>query len=75
MEVRTCMACREDMEVVEELPCSILQCTVSLRSNRDMEAMEGWEQARATTRWDMEVVEVWLVCRDMEEGSNNLQQT
>ena len=73
--VRICTACREDTGEVGELLCSILRCTVSLRSSRDMEAMEGWDQARATTRWDMEVVEVWLVCRDMEEGSNNLQQT
>ena len=74
MEVRTCMACREDMEEVEELPCSILQCTVSLRSSRAMEAMEVWELVRATIRWDMGVVEAWLgVCRDMEGCSNNLQ--
>ena len=72
--VRTCTACRGDTAELELL-CSILQCTVSLRSSRDMEAMEGWEEARATIRWDMEVVEVWLVCRDMEEGSNNLQPT
>ena len=70
--VRTCTACREDTEEEGELLlCNILQCTVSLRSSRDMEAMEGWEEARATIRWDMEGLEVWLVCRAMVEGNNN----